>query len=87
MSPWDSRFQTLRENPEFIAVFSEYCLALRLPCLGIGSWLLWLSLVYGLCTVGHGLFAVALGVIGRLWAVIVAVRIIFHILKAAKRTT
>ena len=37
------------------------------------SWLFSFSLVCGLCTVCHGLFALPLGVIGKLWYVIEAI--------------
>ena len=37
------------------------------------SWLLCFSLVCGLCTVCHSLFSLPLGVISRLWSVIVAI--------------
>ena len=40
-----------------VFAFSEFCLALRSPCLERGSWLLCLSLVRGLCPVSHGLSA------------------------------
>ena len=42
------------------------------PCWGRGSWLHCFSLVCGLCTVCHGLFALPLSVIDRIWFVIVA---------------
>ena len=40
-------------------------------CWGRESWLICFSLVCDWCTVCHGLFALPLGVIGRLWSVIV----------------
>ena len=48
------------------------CSVDRSPCWGRGSWLFCFPLVFGLCTVCLGLFAVPLGVIGRLYSVIVA---------------
>ena len=61
----------------FIAVFRGSCLALWSPCRGNDRWLLYFSLVSGVCTVYQGLFALPLSVIGRLWAVIVAIPGIF----------
>ena len=55
-----------------IVVFNGSCLhvALLSPCWGRDSWFLYFSVVCGLCTVRLGLFALPLGVTGRLCSVL-----------------
>ena len=50
-----------------------FCLALWLSHWGRESWLVCFSLVCDTCAVCHSLFALRLGVIGRLWSAIVTI--------------
>ena len=58
-----------------VVAFRGFCLAFWLSHWGRESWLLCFSLICDMCAVCHSLFALPLGVIGRLWSAIVTISV------------